>query len=155
MSNLKLWCLLLSLSIIFGCQSREAPVESPEEVVKKYQEFIDKNAFDEALMISTPAEQERLRELAAFISRVNEEEDELPVMESVFLRSDCREDRDTAWCECLIMDEEGQEFTSQFRLLKVNKRWLMDVPEEETIITEDEIEVIEEILEESFPQQQD
>ncbi len=119
-----------------GCQS-EPP--TPEAVIRQFQAHIDKNEFAEAKALSTPRGQQRLDDLEAIIAG---ELADSTIFNTTFLEIDCQIDGDTARCLCLVQDSYEQ-YKSDYKLVRVNGKWLVDVPEEESADEEEFIEMLD------------
>ena len=109
--------------------------EQPEDVIRAYQAYIDQNLFDQAGMLSTPAEQRRLQELAIMIA--NDLED--AVFTTEFLSISCTIQGDTANCECQMRDQY-ESYTELFQLQRSGSEWLVDVPMESDVNYEKELQ---------------
>jgi len=136
-------CLLVLVIVLFSCQpdSRESfdsVNQSPEEVLRAYQGYYDRNQFDEAKALSTPAEQERLDELAEIIAM---EVSDSTVLETVFEDLDCSVQRDTARCICTLRDQYEQ-YQANFQLVRTQAGWLVDAPHEEQLRIDEELDRI-------------
>lgn len=127
--------LLLIAVFLWACESD--PETSPDEVVRMYQAYVDQNKFDQAAMLSTPAEQKRLEELEQMIAA----DIDSTILETVFERIDCQIQSATAKCTCLLKDQY-ESYTALFSLVKSDGNWLIDVPEEEEIEYDEDLEAI-------------
>lgn len=133
----------ISLLVVSGCRrekSRESSVligegATPEEVVRLYQGFMDKNQFEQVKLLSTEGEQARLEEVRRIVM---EETQDSTRMNSVFLALSCTIREERASCECRIRDEY-ETYNTTFFLVRRGNRWLVDVPEEEILFDEEEI----------------
>lgn len=144
-------CITLSLIILASCQSEPKLPENPEDVVRKFQGYIDKNQFEEAKKLSTPRGQARLDDLAAII------QDELAdstIFNTTFLKIDCQITADTARCLCLVQDSY-EEYETDYKLIRINEQWLVDVPEEEMIEEEEFIEMLDSLNFDSLFQEEE
>ena len=133
--------LLFSLFII-SCQPDSNRPETPEEVLKLYQQYIDNNQFEEAKTLSTEAGKDWLSELAAIIA---DEQPDSTILSTNFLSINCTEKEDTLICECELEDQY-EKYTAEFRLVKVGGNWMVDAPEEDIIIENDIIEAMPDSL---------
>lgn len=133
MRKLFLWFSLLAC--LWTCESD--PATPPEEVIRMYQAYIDQNQFDQAAQLSTPAEQKRLQELEQMIAA----DVESTILETTFERIDCEIQSDTTRCTCLLEDQY-EAYTAMFVLVKSNGNWLIDLPEDEAIEYDEELEAI-------------
>lgn len=109
-----------------GEQARDIP-RTPEEIVRRYQAYIDSNLFDLAQSLSTQRSAP-LHEMMATI--VADTPSDSSLIHTQFLRLTCEEKQDTVTCNCLLKDEY-EEYESEYLLVKVDGRWLVDLPEEE------------------------
>lgn len=127
--------LLLFLSFLWSCEAD--PDTPPEEVVQMYQAYVDQNKFDQAAQLSTPSEQKRLQELEQMIAG----DMDSTILKTVFERIDCQVQKDTARCTCLLADQY-ESYTALFTLVKPSGNWLIDLPEEDEIEYDEELESI-------------
>lgn len=127
--------LLLLATCLWSCEAD--PETPPDEVVRMYQAYIDQNEFAQAALLSTSAEQKRLQELAQMIAG----DMDSTILETVFERIDCQIQRDTARCTCLLEDQY-EAYSALFVLVKPNGNWLIDLPEEEEIEYDEDLEAI-------------
>jgi hypothetical protein len=135
------------LLLLFACQ--EDPSTTPAEVVRLYQAYVDQNEFDKAGELSTPAERKRLQELAQMIAV----DADSTILHTQFETINCQElDADTVKCDCLLEDQY-ERYEALFTLVRSGGDWLIDLPEEESVEYETEIEaVIDSLLRESLEQ---
>ncbi|MEM6698449.1 MAG: hypothetical protein AAF599_08635, partial [Bacteroidota bacterium] len=115
---------------------------SPEQVLRKYQNHVDKNEFEAAKKFSTQNERKRLDAVAELIAA---EPSDSTIYTTVFLEVNCEETAEKAVCACLI---EGFEERDTFVLMKEKSGWLVDAPEEE--INYDYNEEVEEFIQEEL-----
>ena len=142
--NFRFWAafLLLTFSSCQDDPSDEMP-NTPEEVLKEYQKFFDKNEFEQAKRYSTPTGRRWIDDIAPMIMS---EEEESTIMTTIFHSIDCVTKADTAICDCKLQDA-NEFYTASYRIVKINGQWLVDAPdEEETIDYEDNEEIIEEFF---------
>lgn len=149
-----LWGLLVIGAICgIGCKNK-APEQSetaqagplattPEEVVRLFQSYMDSNLFAQAQEISTPRGQEILRGLAGI---VDTEPSDSTVFHTEFLNINCREVADTAFCLCKLKDEY-EEYESEYILLRIGGRWLVDAPDEAPMEEEDFFDLPDSLIE--------
>ena len=110
-----------------------------------YQAYVDQNEFNKAGSLSTPSEQKRLQELAKMIEADAEE----TILYTSFEEIECTINANVATCDCLLKDQY-EEYEAVFTLAKVNNQWLVDLPEEQDIEYDEEIEaVMDSLLNES------
>jgi len=145
--------LLLALLGLLACQSDPKQPETPEEVLRQYQQYIDNNQFEAAKSLSTAKGQEWLTELASIIE---DEQPDSTILTTRFLSINCGvPNEEVLICEC-VLEDEYEKYTAEYRLVKSGKGWLVDAPQEDIIIQNDIIEampdsLIEEIMEEEIP----
>jgi hypothetical protein len=132
----------ICLLFFMACQQQEKKgsaipetlPNTPETVVRQYQALMDSNRFERAALLSTPDGQAMLNMLAEIMAG---DPPDSSIIHTNFLDLNCAVQKDTARCNCLLRDEY-EEYASQFKLLKINGQWLVDIPEE------DEVEMSEE-----------
>ena len=122
--------LLLSIATLWSCARDENLPNTPETVVRAYQEYLDKNNFKAAKKLSTKAERERLDMIAHMIE---DEPSDSTIMNTVFLKLDCKENGSNASCAYTI-EEFGERFSDSFLLVNKRGQWLIDIIEEEFIL---------------------
>jgi hypothetical protein len=119
--------LWLGLSVMAtACQKKEVLPNTPEDVIKAYQAFYDKNQFDEAKKLSTQAEQQRLNDVAKMVISFSADSTQL---KTIFVHLECQTKGDTSLCECLLKDQDGT-YNVQYRLIRFKGQWLVDAPQE-------------------------
>lgn len=136
-------CLLAIATVLFACQPEpdklaESVNQSPEEVLRAYQRYYDRNQFQEAKALSTPAEQERLDELAEIIAM---EVSDSTVLETVFEELNCSARGDTATCLCTLRDQYEQ-YQANFQLVRTESGWLVDAPHQEQLRIDEDLDRI-------------
>lgn len=128
----------VNLLLIGAACGREPQMpETPEEVIRKYQGYYDKNLFEEAKLLSTPRERQRLD---SFKELLEGEPADSIIYTTTFLSIRCNINQDTARCLCEVQDVE-EPYMTEFKLLKIKGQWLMDAPEEQVEIEEDFMEI--------------
>ncbi|MCB0552573.1 MAG: hypothetical protein KDD02_03395 [Phaeodactylibacter sp.] len=132
---------LLSVAL-GGCKNEPAPPVMPEDVLKQYQGYIDKNDFVAARKLSTPAGQQWLVELAKIIAS---EQADSTMLDTRFLSLHCEGQSDTLLCSCVLQDQY-EKYPAEYRLIRMDGQWLVDAPQEEIIIENDVIESIPDSL---------
>lgn len=135
--------LLLFIVVLgaLGCQKDTEPVSpaSPEEVLRTYQGLYDRNQFEAAMAYSTPAEQERLAELAVII---RQEMVDSTVLKTTFEALTCQVNGDTALCDCLLQDQY-ERYQARFQLVRNTQgKWLVDAPHQEELRIDEELDRI-------------
>lgn len=131
----KLFLCFSLVACLWSCESD--PATPPDEVVRMYQAYIDQNQFDQAAQLSTSAEQKRLQELEQMIAA----DMDSTILETTFERIDCEIQSDTARCTCLLEDQY-EAYTAMFILVKNSGNWLIDLPEDEEIEYDEDLEAI-------------
>ncbi|MCO6476089.1 MAG: hypothetical protein J5I94_05670 [Phaeodactylibacter sp.] len=140
--TLSLFYMVAILFALTSCKQEESAREKPEEVLKQYQAYIDKNQFEEARALSTPAGQQWLAELEAIIS--NEQADST-VLDTKFLSLSCGGTGDTLSCAC-VLEDQYERYTAKYRLVRLDGQWRVDAPEEDIIIENDILESVPDSL---------
>jgi len=98
--------------------------ENPEDVIRAYQNYIDRNEFKAAMALSTEAEADRLADLQQTL--VGIPEDSLSLNTRI-LNMNCQVRDEVADCFCKMEDEEAR-YETQFRLQKIEGEWKVDLP---------------------------
>ena len=147
-STMKRLFFLLAGLVLFACESEPTP---PAEVVKQFQGHIDKNEFAEAKALSTPRGQQRLDDLEAIIAG---ELADSSIFNTTFLEIDCRINGDTARCLCLVEDSY-ERYETDYKLVKMDGKWRVDVPEEESVDEEEFIEMLDSLNYDSLFQEEE
>lgn len=133
----------ICLLFLLACQQQEKKTSAiseplpntPETVVRQYQALMDSNRFERAALLSTPDGKAMLNMLAQIMAG---DPPDSSIVHTNFLDLTCTiQQETTARCNCLLRDEY-EEYASQFKLLKIDGQWLVDIPEE------DELEMSEE-----------
>jgi hypothetical protein len=139
---MRLYVVLLVCALIAGCGDEQAAIgsmeggRSPEWTVKKYQQFVDQNQFEEAKEISTPAEQARLDQLAAVMVRESLAE---TVLSTRFLQINCDAEGAVSYCQCLVEDEY-ERYELVYKLTWRQGQWLVDAPDNKGVGEEEVID---------------
>lgn len=136
------FCIVI---LLFGCQndsktnqqpqSQTYPT-TPEGVVRLWQKHIDKNEFKAAKKLSTPRGKEWISGIELFLQDENLDS---MITNTEFLNMNCTENGSDAFCVYLFKDEDGEIFQDTFFLKKGNNLWLVDIPEDEGVPTEEEL----------------
>ena len=100
----------------------KAPLEmpqSPEAVVREWEENINKNQFELPLIVSKG-------EVLKFVNSVeaSNEEQKLPVFPMKILSLKCNELNNVGNCTCQIQNDTGEQ-TFQYTLIKDNGQWYL------------------------------
>ncbi len=135
-------CVLAACAFFSSCQNKPEKPQSPEEVLRQYQAYIDKNKFAEAKALSTPAGKEWLSELEEIIA---DEQADSTMLSTKFISLACEGQGDTVTCMC-VLEDQYERYPAEYRLVKMEGHWLVDAPEEEIIIENDIIEAIPDSL---------
>lgn len=113
--------------------------QTPEEVVRLYQAYLDQNAFDKAKTLSTAKETARLEEVSRIVAAENQDSTRT---NSIFLKLNCTVQPDSVRCACTIKDQY-ETYDTDFFLVRFKNRWLVDAaPQEELLFDEEELEGI-------------
>ncbi|MFM8362623.1 MAG: hypothetical protein ACKOA4_07990 [Haliscomenobacter sp.] len=137
--------LLTCLCALYSCAQPDKPLgkgaeqipQTPEEVVRRYQAYLDQNDFKRAKMLSTSREAERLDEVSRIVAAEGQDSTRTY---STFLTLNCVVLADSARCTCTIRDQY-ETYDTEFVLIRYQRRWLMDsAPQEEILFDEEEIE---------------
>ena len=133
MKNLLPVLLLLLFLAAVSCKNQPSLEEdlpnTPEEVIRQYQAWVDSNRFDQAKYLSTRRERERLDELAKIIA---DDLMDATILNSVFHEIRCQTLGETARCLCEIEDQY-EKYSIEYTLVKVKGQWLIDAPEDSGI----------------------
>lgn len=108
---------------------------TPEQTVRLFQGYMDKNLFDEAKKLCTPNEQKRL---TALVDELNGSYLDSTVLHTKFLELDCTVEDRTAYCFCRVEDEYEQ-YEMEYILVRRSGRWLIDIPENSGVPETDKI----------------
>lgn len=111
----------------------------PEAVVRQWQASFDHNDFENARRLSTPRMDEFLSAMEQMFATFSAETLDSTITSTEFLELSCREFADTAVCRFRVL-EDGEEYVDSFRLLRLDGKWLMDIPEDTGIEPEDVFE---------------
>ncbi len=126
--------LISILCFLLACHAEKA--SSPEEVARKWQEYVDNNQFDQARQLSTSRAQEMVRMMEGIFL----DEEDMISTNTQFKSMNCKERGDTmAICVYEIIDEE-ELIRDSFTLIKFKEQWLVDIPEEEGLMEEEDVE---------------
>lgn len=117
MRLLALYGALLGLAL-FACISKTP--SSPDEVVRLWQYYIDRNQFDSARIYSTELARSYIDFLDALAQGDSTEFDE-----TIFYNLHCAIRADSAVCSYLIEGEMGEKVPDTLVLRKVKGRWLV------------------------------
>ena len=119
------YLFLLSVLLIgISCKNDSKVDQSgPESVFAQWQKLVDAGEFAKAETLSTPATILWLKEIA-----------EIDVDDSTYANNEfaqiqnisCTIENDTASCSYQII-EDGERLSSSIQLVKVKKKWLVDV----------------------------
>lgn len=127
--------LLLSLVLLLVACQKDTTTDGPETAIRTYQHHLDRNEFEAAAQISTPAGQRFLRELSFIIA---DEDPDSTLLTTELLAADCSIVQDTANCLCQMRDQY-EAYEADFRLIRVDGRWLVDAPEDDYQMESDEL----------------
>lgn len=131
--------LLSGFVAILSCNREPTLPETPEAVIRQYQVYYDKNEFDKAKILSTIREQQRLDDLKQVLES---EPLDSTIFNTNFLSINCQTQQDTSICTCEMKDlNEGEQYTTEYKVVRVKGQWLIEAPEEEVEIEEDFMEL--------------
>lgn len=143
---MRIFLPILLLAALAACQK----TETPESVVRQWQAHIDNNEFEQAKALSSPQTAELISWMQALLTDMDAAE---YITQTTFTELKCRENGDQAVCYYTI-EEEGEIFQDSFILVRINGKWLVDLPDEEDFDEEegDWDELYEQFLEDSLIQ---
>lgn len=116
-------------------------INTPEGILRAYQELIDNNKFEEAKQLSTASGQKFLEQLRILS---NAEAGDLPLEndKTVFNKVACRQyANNKAVCVYEILTE-GETIPDSISLVYENDKWLIDIPEENYLMGTDSLELL-------------
>jgi len=116
----------LFMMTLISCQSEPSLPNEPEAVVQQWQEWINKNNFEQAERLSTA----NTREWIAWIKEVLDEENSNTITHSEFIDLNCQMAENEGYCACLLK-EEGERYLDTFYLAKEKNQWLINIPKTE------------------------
>lgn len=145
-TSIPILCLIAAVATFAGCKQERSKPEKPEDVLRQYQAYIDKNKFEEARALSTPKGRDWLAELEKIIK--NEQTDST-LLDTKFLSLFCKGPGDTLICNC-VLEDQYERYTTDYKLIRIDGQWLVDAPEEDIIIENDVIESIPDSLLEEY-----
>ena len=120
--------VLLSFCFLVGCASEEPVENKPEAVARQWQNYVDENQFKQARKLSAPNAIEWLDWISETLTEeILKEEDNLPP--GSIIEMTCIENGNKASCP-YTFDDNGFVYKDTFKLLKINGRWLVDIPVE-------------------------
>ena len=152
MKSRQFYFLIVSTLILGACAidtTTENYPDTPEAVVRAYQDHLDKNEFEEVKKYSTKKEQDRIDEIAPIIL---EEIADSTIFITTFINIDCMETEKQAICDCLI-ENFDEQYTDVFVMILVNGQWKVDAPEDE--INYDHNEEIEQFIQEELMREEE
>ena len=109
---------LLLLHVLAGCRFRQGP--GPEQVVRRWQDYIDRNKFDSARIYST----ELARSYVDFLDAITQG-DTTEITQTTLYELGCDIRGDSAVCHFLIEVEMGEKIPDTLVLYKIKGRWLV------------------------------
>jgi len=120
--------LLSALLIGVSCKNDPKVVQSsPESVFVQWQKLVDAGEFAKAETLSTPATILWLKEIAVIdVDDSTYATNELAQIQNL----SCTIKNDTASCSYQII-EDGERVSSSIQLVKVKKKWLVDVHDDD------------------------
>ena len=120
--------------LFFSCS---AGYHSPEEVVRTWQDHMDKNDFEAAKKLSTPETRVMLDSIEAFLTK---DQEPIPIDTTEFITLNCQEKGSNAICKYTvklkeelielgggrgILRLEEEILGDSFLLKKINGKWLV------------------------------
>jgi hypothetical protein len=108
-------------------EPKEIIPETPEALVRLYQAYVDSNRFELAQSLSTPRSAPLHEMMAAIVADTPFDSS---LIHTQFIKLSCEEKQDTAICICLLKDEY-EEYESEYIVVRMENRWLMDIPDDE------------------------
>jgi hypothetical protein len=118
MHSFRRWGAIFALFLAGQCQP-SAPT-APEEVVRLWQSYIDRNRFDSARLYSTELARSYVDFLDALV-----QDDSAEVTHTELLELHCMVAGDSAVCHYRIEDELGEYLPDTLVLKRVGGRWLV------------------------------
>jgi len=146
MKRYTFYLLLVLFAFAQACKNntpQETDNRTPEEIIRQFQSHYDKNDFAEVKKLSTPKMEEFLDKLAKQIAA---DPLDSTLFNTTFLNISCEQKADTAFCICLMKDEFEDEYETEYKLVRVGGRWLVDAPEEDFLMEDSEIFLPEDSL---------
>jgi hypothetical protein len=149
---LPFFSLLLLLTLCESCKNEVKKIETPadvpamvvtntpEGVLRAYQELIDNNRFDEAKRLSTLSGQKFLEQLR-ILSTADTGDQPLETEKTVFNKINCRQSPNKAVCTYEIITD-GENIPDSIALVYQNDKWLVDIPEENYLMDVDSLELM-------------
>ncbi len=107
-------------ALLAGWQCQPAEPTPPEEVVRLWQSYIDRNRFDSARLYSTELARSYVDFLDALV-----QDDSAEITQTYLRDLQCSVIGDSAICHYLIEDELGEYIPDTLILKRVGKRWLI------------------------------
>ncbi len=104
---------------------------TPEAVVRQWQNWMDKSQFDNAGYLSTPRMQRWVTQMRTIFGTDT-------TATTVFKSIKCITKDTTGLCRCIIT-ENKEIFEDSFLLVKRNDQWLIDISEEESNPQDNEV----------------
>lgn len=122
-------CSLLFATCNNEPDAEEAPPlpNTPESVVRTWQQYVDRDQFADARKLSTPEAISNLNAIETILKSFTDEEPP-DTMQMVFLEMNCREAGNRAVCHYAI-EEEGEKIRDSFILKKISGQWLVHIEE--------------------------
>ncbi len=138
-----LFVFLLALSCT-GSPSGQTPTtqtdaypQQPEEVIRHYQAHIDSNRFEQAKTYSTEGGKAWIDTLSKIISSSSDDLDST-LLHTSFLNIDCKIQQDTAFCNCLAVDQDG-EYEVLYQLIRQDGKWKIEAPKEDELWIDEQL----------------
>lgn len=139
------------------CSCQEESSEAPEEVIRLWQSYMDRNDFEAAKKLSTPQGQRVITNIEELLSF---DDEPIPIDTTEFIAMQCVEMGNEAICRYTermkgeyfqrgdeLIKIEEEIISDSFLLKKISGKWLVDLPEDRS--PDDELkEMFNELLEE-------
>jgi len=142
-------CFSVIVLILFACTSSTPPPpkvlpNTPETVARQWQDYVDQNKFEAAKELSAPNASEWLQWVSETLTEEILKEDTFPP--GKILGMTCVETNNRAAC-AYSFDDNGLVYQDTFVLLRVSGQWLVDIPKDALIESDDMIEAMIEMME--------
>ncbi|MEM9823826.1 MAG: hypothetical protein AAF985_22265 [Bacteroidota bacterium] len=145
---------LFGLLVLVACKNQQGAQEkvptTPKEVSLKWQGLLNNDQFAEAKRWSAPNAVEWLD----WIDQKIPQEERNRFNPPLFIEGNCVENGNQANC-VFLMEDNGERYQDSISLVKIEGKWLVDIPKEDLIEDAsieqlfEEIEAIEQILNEA------
>lgn len=117
---MRMHLLFCTLAVLVFSYCRPQPPSTPEEIVRLWQSYIDRNQFDSARLYSTELARSYIDFLDALLQG-----DSAETSETALYRLRCDVQGDSAICHYLIEGEMGEKIPDTLVLRLMNGRWMI------------------------------